>query len=213
MMTCERQQGFTLLEVIIVLGVMGLLLGTAVPLAGAVVQADRRAEASSELADIADALDAYWFDKASFPSGLTDSDFLGVYLQPGPMNTATGDAFRNQPYVFSVSGGIATVYSVGENGVDDGASNEELIVRIHAAVPGTRKTWMRLRWIVELLAEHIEAGGSVAGSWPVVRASIGLGASFDNDGWGNQMQWTAATHTLTSAGADGVFGTGDDITI
>lgn len=218
-MTCSTQGsraaegGFTLLEVIIVLGVMGIILGTAVPLAGAVVQADRRQEANAELDAIATALDAYWFDNAAFPADLTATDFLGVHLQPGPQNTAVADAFANQNYDYSVSNGIATVYSVGENGIDDGANNEELRVQVFSAVPGTKKTWQRLRLVVEVLAEHIEAGGSVAGNWTTLRAAIGLGVSFDADGWGTTLQWTDSTHTLTSAGPDGSFGTADDITI
>ena len=214
MTTCD-QRGFTLLEVIIVLGVLGIILGTAVPLAGAVVQADRRQEAGVELGEIADALDAYWFDRAAFPPALDDAGFLGVYLQPGPQGTAIADAFANQRYLYSVNTGtqVATVYSVGENGVDDGAGAEELRVDVHAAVPATRRTWQRLRVIVEVLANHIEAGGSVSGSWSTVRAAIGLGASFEVDGWGTPLQWTDASHTLTSAGPDRTFGTADDITI
>lgn len=213
MTTCSDERGFTLLEVIIVLGVMGIVLGTAVPLAGAVLQADRRQEAASELSEIASALDAYWFDKAAFPATLTASDFLGVHLQPGAQNTVVLDAFANQEYAFSVSNGVATVYSVGENGIDNGAGSEELVVRVFSAVPGTKKTWQRLRIVVEVLAQHIESGGSVAGNWPTVRAAIGLGPTFDIDGWGTTLQWDAATHTLTSAGPDQNLGNSDDITI
>lgn len=218
MTTCDRapgSSGFTLIEVIVVIAVLGIVLGTAVPLAGAVVQADRRQEARVELAEIADALDAYWFDEAAFPTTLTDSGFLGVYLQPGVQGTATVDAFANQDYRYLVAGGgqVATVYSVGENGVDNGASGEELVVNVYAAIPGTRRTWQRLRVIVEVLANHIEAGGSVGGAWPTLRAAIGLGAGYDADGWGTTLQWTDTTHTLTSAGPDRTFGTADDITL
>jgi hypothetical protein len=136
-----------------------------------------------------------------------------VHLQPSVQNTAIADAFANQAYVYSVSNGVATIYSVGENGIDNGAGAEELLVRVYSAVPGTRKTWQRLRPIVEVLANHIEAGGSVAGSWSTVRAAIGLGAAYDADGWGTTLQWDAATHTLTSAGPDRSFGNADDITI
>lgn len=213
MTTCSHERGFTLLEVIIVLGVMGIVLGTAVPLAGAVMQADRRTEATNELSEIGDALHAYWFDNAAFPANLTDTDFLGVYLQPGAQNTVVQDAFANQEYVYSVSGGIATVYSVGENAIDNGAGGEELVVQVHSAVPGSQKTAQRLRVAVELLAQHIEAGGSAAGDWATVRAAIGLGAAFQVDGWGTAFSWDAATYTLTSAGPDQVFGNADDITI
>lgn len=222
MTTCERTaassapaRGFTLLELIVVLTVLGVLLGAAVPLAGAVVQADRRQEAKHGLTAIGEALAAYWYDRAAFPASLTASDFLGVHLLPGVNGAAVQDPFgAGQNYLYSVSGaGVATVYSRGENGVDDGAASEELVVRVDRAVPGTKKTWLRLRLIVEVLANHIEAGGSVAGSWPTVRAACGLPAAFDFDGFGTVLQWTAATHTLVSAGADRAFGTSDDITL
>ncbi len=223
MTTCDRhaaprpvaQAGFTLIELIVVLAVLGIVVGTAVPLAGAVVQADRRQEAKQELDAIAEALSSYWFQRAAFPASLTATDFLGVHLLPGVNGTAAEDPFgAGQGYIYAVSAaGVASVHSRGENGVDDGVASEELVVRVDRAVPGTKKTWMRLRLVVEVLANHIETGGSVAGTWPVVRAACGLPASFDADGFGTTLQWTAATHTLLSAGADRAFGTADDITL
>ncbi len=223
MTTCETnghdrrldQSGFTMIELIVVLAVLGILLGTGVPLAGAVVNADRRQEAQRELADIGAALDAYWNDNAAFPATLAVTNFLGVHLHPGVGNTAIIDPFgAGQGYLYSfTAAGVATIYSRGENGVDNGVAAEELVLRVDAAVPGTKKTWQRLRLIVEVLANHIEAGGSVAGTWPTVRAAIGLPASFDRDGFGTNLQWTAATHTLVSAGADRTFGNADDITL
>ncbi len=88
MTTCEHAgivgaaDGFTLIELIVVLAVLGLLVGTGVPLAGAVVQADRRQEAQRELADIAAALDSYWFERAAFPATLATTGFLGTHLPP-----------------------------------------------------------------------------------------------------------------------------------
>lgn len=218
MTTCERKSevGFTLIEVIVVLAVMGLLLGTAMPLAGAVIQANRRQEAQDDLARIAEALDGYFYEHAVFPAALQATDFLGVHLQPGPNDTTVFDPFgAGQTYVYSVNAtaGMAAVYSRGENGVDDGASSEELVVRVYGAAPGLRRTRQRFRVIVEVLANYLESGGSVSGNWPQVRAAIGLGASYDTDGFGTALRWTAATHTLESAGPDRVFGTGDDLTL
>lgn len=216
MTTCERQTGFTLLEVVVVLGVLGLLLGAAAPLAGAVIEADRRQEARRELADIAAALESFYRENASFPTSLAATTFVGIHLQPGVGGTTTIDPFAaGAPYVYATDpvAGTATAYSIGENSRDDGAANEELVVVVHRAVPGIAKTCQRLRIVVEVLANHIEAGGSVAGSWPTVRAALGLGAAYDLDGFGTTLQWNAATHTLTSAGPDRTFGTADDITI
>lgn len=216
MTTCERQQGFTLLELIVVLAVLGLLLGTAVPLASAVVEADRRQEVRRELGDIAVALESYYIERAAFPTSLADTGFVGLHLQPGVGGTTLVDAFGSgQPYLYSVdtAANTATVRSRGENGVDDGISGEEHLVVVHGAVPGIARTYQRFRLIVEVLANHIESGGSVAGSWPAVRASIGLGAAYDDDGFGTVFDWNASTHTLTSAGPDRALGTADDITM
>jgi prepilin-type N-terminal cleavage/methylation domain-containing protein len=216
MTTCDRERGFTLLEVIVVLAVLGLLLGAAVPLASAVIESDRRQEARNELVAIGAALDSYYFEHAAFPVSLAAADFFGVHLQPGVGNTATADPFGGgQGYLYAVdtTNNVATVYSRGENGTDDGVANEEFVSKVYGSVPGTRRTWMRLRVVVEVLANHIEAGGSVTGSWPTVRANIGLGSAYDRDGFGTTLQWDEATHMLTSAGPDHSFGTADDITI
>lgn len=216
MMTCDRENGFSLLEVIVVLAVLGLLLGAAVPLASAVIESDRRQEARNELNAIGVALDSYYFEHGAFPVALAAADFFGVHLQPGVQNTATADPFgAGNAYVYSVDpvNNVATAYSRGENGVDDGVANEEFVGRVYGSIPGTRRTWMRLRIIVEVLANHIEGGGAVTGTWSSVRAGMGLGSEYDRDGFGTTFQWDEATHTLTSAGADHAFGTADDITI
>ena len=214
-MTCKSDKGFTLLELIVVITVLGILVGTAIPLAGAAAHADGRTEVVDELEEISEALDAYWFDNISFPSSLDATDFLGVYLQAGPQNTAIYDPFGKQLYRYSVDTGtnIATVYSVGEDRVDGGSGSEEFVVEVYASVPGLKRTWQRLRIIVEVLAEHIESGGSVSGSWTSLRTLMGLGATFEADGFGTTLQWASATHTLTSAGPDRVFGTADDVTL
>ncbi len=221
MTTCDqrrsgREAGFTLLEMVIALVIVAIMVATAMPLASALVQSDRRSEAVRELADIADALQSHWFERAAFPATHAEATFLGEHLQPGVRNGGIEDPFgqgQQYAYAIDVPNGTAMVWSRGENGVDDGFANEEFVVQIHAAVPGLKKTWQRLRLIVELLADHIESGGSVAGTWSTVRAAIGLGAEFDFDGFGSTFDWAESTHTLRSAGPDRTFGTADDITL
>lgn len=216
MTTCERQRGFTLIELIVVLAVLGTLLAAAVPLASAVVDVDRRQEARTELADCAAALESFYLEHATFPPLLRDATFVGIHLQTGVSGTALIDPFgAGQDYLYSVDpvADTATVWSRGEDGVDRGSAVEELVVVVHGAIPGGARTWQRFRLIVELLADHIEAGGSVAGTWPTVRAAIGLGADYDRDGYGTVFDWDATTHTLTSAGPDRTLGTADDLVL
>lgn len=216
MTTCDRQGGFTLIELIVVLGVLGVLLGTAVPLASAVVESERRQETRRELADVATALESFYGQYAAFPATLTDAMFVGVHLQTGVGGTTLIDAFgAGQPYLYlrDTTANTATVWSRGENGVDDGIAGEDHLVVVAGAVPGITRTYQRLRLIVEVLANHIESGGAVTGTWPSLRAAIGLGTSYDHDGFGTTFDWDAATHTLRSAGADRALGSADDITL
>lgn len=216
MTTCRQQSGFTLLEVIVVLSVLGILIGTAVPMASAVIDADRRQEAQRELAELIAGLESFYYENGAFPVSLAAAGFVGEHLQAGVSNTTTIDPFgAGQNYLYSVNtvANTATVYSRGENGQDDGSANEEWVAVVAGAVPGTRRTYARMRVIVEVLANHIEVGGSVAGNWAALRPTIGLGAGYDTDGFGTTLRWTSGTHTLTSAGPDRSFGTSDDISI
>ena len=211
----RRAAGFTLIELIVVLGVLGVLLGAALPLASAVVDADRRKEVVAELDAIAAALDNHWFDRAAFPSTLDAPTFLGVYLQPGTGNTGLYDGWgQNLQYVYAVDAatGTATVHSRGTNAADDGYANEEFKVTVYAAVPGLVKTRQRMRVIVEALANFLELGGTLTGTWSTDRAALGLGSEYAADGFGTAFTLTPATLALRSAGPDRTMNTADDVT-
>jgi len=216
MTTCERQRGFTLLELVVVLGVLGILLGAAAPLAGAAIDAGRRQEVGAELDALATALDSYYFEHAAFPSRIDATDFVGIHLQPGTRDTAIVDPFAaGGAYLFAVdtSANTVTVRSLGENQRDDNGGGDDIVVVVHGAIPGARRTYQRLRIVVERLAEHIESGGTVTGNWTAVRTAMGLGSEYERDGWGTTLSWDASTFTLRSAGPDRSLGNSDDITL
>lgn len=209
------QHGFTLIEMIVVLGVLSVLVGMAVPLASAVVDSQRRDEVRAELSAIGAALEQHWFDRQAFPTTLQDATFYGVYLQPGVGGGAIRDGWGGDvQYLYRVDtvAGTATVYSRGENGRDDGFANEQFAVVVHAAVPGLQKTRQRMRVIAEALANHLEAGGALTGTWSTDRAAMGLGSEYDGDGFGTPFTLSATTKVLRSAGPDRVMGNADDLT-
>lgn len=219
-MTSDRNRstlvaGFSLIELAVALAVMAILLGTSLPLLGAAIDAQRRDEVRLELRDIADALADYYTDQAAFPPRLDDVAFLGPYLAPGVNATTIRDAFGGSvDYVYTQSSNpdVATVYSRGENGTDDGVANEEHKVLVYGATEGLRKTRARMRVIVEVLANHLEAGGTLTGNWATDRAAMGLGTVYATDGFGTDFTLDAATLTLRSAGPDRTAGNADDVT-
>lgn len=215
MTTSDRRttSGFTLVEVLVVLGVLGVLLATAVPLAGSLVDAERRQDVNQELAALETALEAFYEDNGGFPATLTEAGFYGVYLQPGVNGTAVVDAWgSNLPYAYSLSFSpdVARIFSVGDDGSSQGFANEEQRIEVFGAIPGQRTTRRRMTVILAALAVFVESGGTVTGTWSVDRPAMGLGSQFDNDGFGQPFR-LGVDLVLESAGPDRVFGTGDDL--
>ena len=210
-----RARGFTLVEVIVVLAVMALLVGAALPLTTSLIDRDRETEVNNELAAIAQALDDYYFDHGSFPTSVSDAAFLNVYLQGGVNGTAIRDSWGgNVDYLYSRTSNpdTATVYSRGTNGIDDGVANETLKVVVSGAVAGNRRTRDRIRVIVEALGNFLEGGGTLTGTWATDRVNLGLGSEYATDGFGTAFTLSATTYVLRSAGADRALNTADDLT-
>ena len=196
------------------LAVLGILAGMATPLVSALVDAQRRDEVRAELAQINNALESYYFDNASLPAALNASDFYAIYLQPGVGGTAILDSWgQNQTYLYqkTSSPDVANIYSRGENGVDDGFGSEEHRVSFYGAIPGARRTRIRMRVIIEVMANYLEAGGALTGIWSTDRTAMGLGAEYANDGFGTPFSLDATSYVLRSAGPDRVMGNGDDL--
>ncbi len=130
-MNTHRTSGFTLIEIVIVLAVLTLLAGTAVPMLGKTATRGRIAETRAELAALPAAVSAYFQDTGSLPATFDDlqQNVSGVAGWAGPYliailsangSTVTSlslDAW-NRSYAVAVTGpSTLTVSSLGPDGV------------------------------------------------------------------------------------------------
>ena len=124
-----KAKGFTLIEIMLVVAVIGILVALFVPnLVGRGDQA-RRTAAESDLRGIAATLDLYRLDNAHYPS--TDQGLEALVSKPGslpePKNYNPGgyarkvptDPWQN-PYVYINARETFELYSLGADGKEGG---------------------------------------------------------------------------------------------
>jgi len=133
----QRQSGFTLLEIMVVIVILGILASLVVPnLMGNKEQADRQ-KAISDIVALENALDMYKLDNSRYPS--TDQGLEALVTrpegEPEPRNYKEGGYIRRLPqdpwgndYQLLSPGehGSIDVYSVGldgEAGTEDDIGN------------------------------------------------------------------------------------------
>lgn len=92
----SRQRGFTLIEMIIVIAIMGILVAVAIPVYQLHVLHAREAVLKEDLYSMRNAIDQYSQDKAKAPQTLDDLVSAG-YLRAIPKDPFTGNNTSWQP--------------------------------------------------------------------------------------------------------------------
>ena len=109
-MTIQRQGGFTLLELMTIIAIIGILVTLAVPsYRGAVVKA-REAVLKQDLFTVRDVLDQYRGDQGKYPPSLSDLVKSG-YLRTVPVDPFTSSNSTWQEVVEATEGGIFDIHS------------------------------------------------------------------------------------------------------
>jgi general secretion pathway protein G len=109
-MNIQRQGGFTLLELMTIIVIIGILVTLAVPsYRGAVVKA-REAVLRHDLFTIRDVLDQYRGDQGKYPPSLNDLVKAG-YLRAVPVDPITLSNSTWQEIIETTEGGVFDVHS------------------------------------------------------------------------------------------------------
>lgn len=206
----RRQSGFSLIEIVIVLAILALVAGTAVPLAGKNVQRSKIAETRAELAALPAAVSAYFEDTGTLPPSFDDlqQDLAGAAGWAGPYLLATLSAHASsstsleqdawsRDYVVSLAG--ASSLTVSSRGPDGVAGNADDIAQVLDVTPVRRaQTLAELRTINTAVSAWNAANlplAPLSTDWPTALASLVAGgylpagtSAYDADGWGAPYQ-------------------------
>lgn len=215
-----EESGFTLIEVIVVVGVLSILATTLSPLLVKQAQRRRLEVTEERLQRVAEALSDYYYDREAFPAALDDAGFLADYLAGVVRGEPSKDPMvRYQSdfgYVLTGPNGQCTLYSRGENGIDNGGTGDDIAISISSGPSGLLKTRSRLGLIGVALKRYLDADPShqLTGDWAGTdRTALGLSSEYDQDAWGIGFQSVAGQAMVKSAGPDRLFSTSDDLTL
>lgn len=140
--TPRKTGGFTLLEMIIVISIMAIIAGAAVPLASAAINSKARSATSGELEGLAQAATEYFRDTGQLPTSTAAMEqnpsvagWTGPYLLAFSIDKNSGlsqyavDAW-SQPYKFKVVGSLLTLTSPGQGGAFGDGNDLEVVLDV-----------------------------------------------------------------------------------
>jgi len=105
------QEGFTLIELMVVIVIIGILATVVVPRFSGQTEKARIAAAKAELASMKTIIDIYYVENDSYPSDdENDDDFIGNVLEENGVNWPAKDPWGND-YTYEVDNGDAE-YSI-----------------------------------------------------------------------------------------------------
>ena len=135
--TAHTSSGFTLLEMVIVIGIMTLLVGIAVPVVGASLRISEVGNTKDTMKGLAEGIRNFYEDTDRFPKTLTElvttkskpAGWSGPYVNEGfsgPKGNAFYDAWQNAFEYTVADSSTATLRSWGFNGTDEKGKGDDI---------------------------------------------------------------------------------------
>lgn len=127
--TRSNQDGFTLIEIMVVILILGLLATIVVQSLRGATDKAKRTKAQADIAEFKTALDRYYLDNGYYPT--SDQGLLSLVSPPTtgkvPANYETGGYIQSvpkdpwgNPYVYQSDGNAYVLKSFGADGVEGG---------------------------------------------------------------------------------------------
>ncbi|MFT7669175.1 MAG: general secretion pathway protein G [Planctomycetota bacterium] len=204
--TKNCRAGFTLLEMIIVVSIMAIVAGAAIPLASAALKSKARRATVTELQGLQEAAEEYFRDTDALPTSVASMEqnpvitgWTGPYLAAFSLDRNSGlsqyavDAW-SQPYKFKVNGSLLTITSAGVGGAFGDGNDHEIILDVtRIRREKSLETLKIVNQAIQLYNAAWLSTDPLPASYPnllsklVARGYLPSTAPFSVDGWGSAL--------------------------
>jgi len=197
------RSGFTLIELVVVLAILAMLAGAAIPVTSKILTYKARKATREELQLLSDATVEYFRDTKAFPTSVGNlltspslTGWTGPYLPGVVTDQVTGavgyevDAW-SRAYVFSRSGDVVTIRSKGPNGAS--GDSDDVTILVDVTFVRREETVAELRLLNQAITHYndaylatapLSATWSTAFTTLVAKGFLPNDSDYRTDGWG-----------------------------
>ena len=139
----NKQSGFTIIEILIVIAIMGALVGLAAPLYTAQVERSRKVEALDHLGNIRAAQIRYFSDKTAFTTDWAKLDYTPKNTAaPADIAAATDAAGQKHHFFYTLAANATTFTATAtRNATVDGGSTANTVTLTNNGAVGGSGIW------------------------------------------------------------------------